>query len=212
MSTGQSSIDEGVIKFDANDYVKQTMEIDSELVKLNYIRNTLFKMNLIGEYPIEKVGYGNVSIRSILPGSTNSQAFIISGTQTGHIPKLDEQAYTHVINYDFNNNSVSVRGPVQASSESLTHAAIYECHSNIHCVIHVHSQSIWQGMLDENMPHTPKDVPYGTPQMAQAVKDIVNGNRKGVLAMAGHEDGVITFGRSIEEAFKLCEELYKRFS
>lgn len=209
--SSDSSIDEGVIKYDASDFIQEPLTRSTLLNELNDIRSRLFKMNLIGEYPIEKVGFGNLSIRSKYSDLPNKNSFIISGTQTGHLPLLDSQHYTHVVDYDVIQNSVSVRGPVQASSESLTHAAIYECHPEIQCVIHVHSAKIWHGMLENQMPHTPSAVPYGTPQMAEAVKSVINDKVSGVLAMAGHEDGVITYGTTIQEALDLCQKLYQKF-
>jgi len=206
-----NNFDEGVIKFNANDFKRQPMKSSHQLTQLNDIRSRLFRMNLIGEYPIEKVGFGNLSIRYAYPTSQNLNSFIISGTQTGHIAQLGNQDYTYVIDYNFEKNSVAVRGPVQASSESLTHGAIYQCHSDIQAVIHVHSQAIWQGMLDDNLPHTSAHIPYGTPEMAEAVQTVINGQSSGVLAMAGHEDGVITFAETVEHAFTLCEQLYRRY-
>ena len=206
-----SPLDEGVIKFNADDFIHETLPEHPLINELNRIRDRLFTMNLIGEYPVEKIGFGNLSVRLLHPDFDNPNAFIISGTQTGHIPHLDLEHYTHVVNHEFHENAISVRGPVQASSESLTHAAVYEAHSEIQCVIHVHSAQIWQGMLDANMPHTASTIPYGTPEMAAAVQSIVQHQTSGVLAMAGHEEGVITYGKSIEEAFALCEDLHEQF-
>lgn len=206
-----NNIDEGVIKFNAQDFEQQPMVSNDKLSQLNEIRNRLFIMRLIGEYPIEKIGFGNLSVRHGYPSSNNTKSFIISGTQTGHIAQLSEQAYTHVVDYHFDLNAVAVRGPVHASSESLTHAAIYQCHPKIQAVIHVHSRAMWKGMLNDNLPQTSAHIPYGTPEMANAVQAVIGERSSGVLAMAGHEDGVITFAETIEQAFELCDKLYQRY-
>ena len=39
-------------------------------------------------------------------------------------------------------------GPIQASSASLTHAAIYQANPDINAVIHVHDRDLWENLLD----------------------------------------------------------------
>jgi len=202
-----SPIDEGVVKFDASDFEKTGPLPSHAIEKMEAVRRALFEKALIGEYPDIQIGYGNLSQRN-----PNENGFLISGTQTGHLPHLSGQHYTAVTAFDIGKNRVSVKGPIQASSESLTHAALYASHDNIRVVIHVHSLCIWQGMLKEGLPHTAKDIPYGTPAMANAVKAIVQNNSHGVLAMAGHEEGVITFGENWSQALKLCLDLFDRYT
>ena len=58
---------------------------EGSYIELEKWRIILFKMKLIGEYPIEKVGYGNISRK--IAGTENE--FIISGTQTGKYQNLN---------------------------------------------------------------------------------------------------------------------------
>lgn len=205
-----SILDEGVVKFDASDF-ELTQPLEDSLIKeLNEVRQQLFELNLIGEYSKEKIGFGNISIRDVQDGVT--KAFIISGTQTGGLPELNGSHYTQVLDYSLSKNSVCVRGPIQASSETLTHAALYDHNPSIGAVIHVHSEKIWKGILADNKPHTSASVPYGTPAMADAVKLVAGSSTEGYLAMAGHEDGVITYAQNLQDALKLCLNLYHRYS
>lgn len=204
------SIDEGVIKF--NQRLELTGPLTNTCIEsINAIRVQLYALKLIGEYPDIKIGYGNISQRTT---RNHSQAhpFIISGSQTGHLPVLDGRHYCHVMDFDLANNSLQAKGPIQASSESLTHAAIYECNTQIAGVIHIHNREIWQGMIQDDLPHTPANIPYGTLAMAQAVKNVVSLATNGWLAMAGHEDGVICYGKNLQQAFALCQDLYERYS
>ena len=74
----------------------------------------------IGHSEEDEVDYGNISIRGPEPGQ-----LIISGTQTGHLQELSEQHYALVTEADADANRVACRGRVRASSETLTHAAIW---------------------------------------------------------------------------------------
>ena len=212
------SVDEGVIKFNATGF-QQTAPLDlTQIKELNAIRQQLYALSLIGQYPEINIGYGNISMRlspKLVAGfsgtSLAANSFIISGTQTGHLQVLSGLHYTCVTNFNLKEHSIQVAGPIMASSESLTHGAIYECHSSIQAVIHVHNPDIWQGMLKHNLCHTPAHVPYGTFEMAQAVKLAVADTCEGALAMAGHEDGVIFYAQSLQAAYKICIDIYERF-
>ncbi len=212
------SIDEGVIKFNSSQFVKTSELDEASIIQINPIRHQLYQRKLIGEYQDIKIGYGNISQRicqqsqfkgvlSNLRHNTLQSQFIISGTQTGHLKTLNTLHYTCVMSIDLNNNSLQCQGPIMASSESLTHGAIYQCNAAIEAVIHIHNTEIWQGMLENKMSHTAAHIPYGTFEMAQAVKSVIAGNYQGYLAMAGHEDGVIFYGRSLQEAFDLCSQM-----
>jgi ribulose-5-phosphate 4-epimerase/fuculose-1-phosphate aldolase len=89
-----------------------------------------------------------------------------------------------------------------ASSESLTHAAIYDCTKETNAVIHVHHKEKWTSLLHKAAT-TNTSIPYGTPEMAYAIQDLIVKNKIGahkIIAMGGHEEGLIFFGRTLEEA------------
>lgn len=190
------TIDEGYIKYDS-DWTPGPAP-DQELTSLlDRWRRPLFDAGLIGHYKDLGVGYGNLSVRV---GS--SEQFIISGTQTGHIAATDGQHYAHVTRYDIDRNRVSSTGPVQASSESLTHAAIYELNEAINAVVHVHSRELWDALKD-HLPTTAADVSYGTPEMAREFTRLYQDTgfrASGVAIMAGHDEGIVSIGGDLEEA------------
>ncbi|MEO1049308.1 MAG: class II aldolase/adducin family protein [Bacteroidota bacterium] len=187
-------IDEGYIKFN-HEWIKAE-PFPCELIdEINLWRNKMYELGLIGMYD-NGIGYGNISQRVF------HNEFLISGSATGGKPKLNELGYTCVESYDFKQNFLVCRGPIIASSESLTHAAIYEQSPDIKAVIHVHSLSAWKNLLGK-VPTTKADVPYGTPEMAGEIERLFKetdvANQK-ILAMAGHEEGIVTFGSTFEEA------------
>lgn len=190
------SIDEGYIKFDSTWTLGPAP--DAKLTTLlDSWRRPLFDAGLIGHYDDLGVGYGNLSVRA-----GGGRQFVISGTQTGHIESTSGQHYALVTDYDIDANRVCSTGPVEASSESLTHAAIYDLDPAINGVVHVHSESLWRASLSQ-LPTAAGDISYGTPGMARELGRLYRETdfaTRGVAVMAGHEEGIIAFGASLEEA------------
>lgn len=209
-----SEIDDGVIKYDNSGFELSAPLSAEEYVEIEAWRKRLFELKLIGEYLPEKIGYGNLSMKRdySLIHKTNQTQFVITGTQTGGLPDLDGNSYTRVLGYDFNTWKIKAQGPINASSEALTHAAIYMANpSEINCVFHIHNKEIWKGMIAGDYDSTAEDIPYGTIEMAEAVKASVT-STSGILVMKGHEDGVISYGRTLEEAGELILEVHRKFS
>jgi methylthioribose-1-phosphate isomerase len=178
---------------------------------LNHVRTQLYDLGLIGAYP-NGVGFGNLSIR------IEGNQFLISGTATGAKRELGPDDYCLVRSCDINGNRVLSFGPIQASSESMSHGAIYHTCGEAAAVIHIHSNAIFEGMLRDNLLSTPKTAAYGTPEMARAISNAVEqwgktpGKTQGSIVLAGHDEGVITWGVSIEEALAQVLELYHKYS
>jgi ribulose-5-phosphate 4-epimerase/fuculose-1-phosphate aldolase len=196
-------IDEGYTKYQCDWRIGPCLSVDV-IAHLNQCRNRLHQAGLVGHYAADDVGYGNVSVRA-----AGSGAFIISGTQTGHIACTNEQHFSLVTGYDIDANRLSCTGPVQASSEALTHAAIYELDAAIGAVVHVHSAPLWQA-LQGIMPTTDAGVAYGTPAMAHEFKRLYQQTdlpSLRIAVMAGHPEGIVTFGSSIDAATDRVLEL-----
>jgi len=169
---------------------------------LNAWRQILYRLGLIGQDPRRYggLGFGNVSIRL---ESGNAAAFVISGTQTGGMDRLSPEHYALVTDFDPGANSVVAEGVVRPSSESLTHGSLYRQDPLIGAVIHAHSPEIWTQADAIGLPVTRRDVRYGTPEMADEVcrlfRDTPVRELK-IFAMGGHEDGIVAFGGSMEQA------------
>jgi L-ribulose-5-phosphate 4-epimerase len=187
----------GSIKFNCN-WIEADPVDEKAIIEINRWRNILFIHKLIGVYP-NVIGYGNISIR------LTEKEFLISGTSTGHLETLTNQHYSKVTSYNFVENSLTCEGPVKASAESLTHAAIYEMDPGVQAIIHIHNKKMWDDLLDK-VPTTSSDVEYGTPEMALEIKRLsktTNLIEQKILVMTGHEEGVISFGKDLEEAGEL---------
>lgn len=188
-------IDEGYLKFRA--VWTQTPPLpDTEIAELNHWRSKLFDRGLIGVYE-NGIGFGNISQRLNAAGQ-----FIISGTATGSIPRLNGAHYAIVRQADLAGNMLHCEGPVIASSESLSHAVIYRECPEINGVIHIHHLKLWQSLL-HRVPTTPLSATYGTPEMAWSIIDLLKETalpNLRIFVMEGHEEGIFAFGETLEAA------------
>jgi len=186
--------DEGYIKFSCT-WIEEELSDQSIIDELDHWRQKLYNNQLIGAYP-SGIGYGNISQR-LTDGS-----FLITGTATGNIKQLTPKHFTRVIDFDITKNAITCRGPIKASSESLTHAIIYKSLPEVKAVVHIHNNILWRKLL-HNVPTTSPQVAYGTPEMANDLTRLLattNLKEDKILVMAGHEDGLIAFGKDLVEA------------
>lgn len=170
--------------------------------QLNACRQKLRRLGVVG-VDTGGIGFGNVSIRD----STTS-GFYITASATGGISELTPADYTKVVAYDFAKNWLRCEGSAMASSESLTHAAVYESEPRAGAVIHGHNFKLWAALLG-HAPTTSKAVEYGTPEMAYEVRRLfktMDVKSRKIFVMAGHEGGVVTFGKDLEEAFAVLKQ------
>jgi len=192
--------DEGYIKFQCN-WEKGPPPAAEFIDKLNHWRDLLFEKKLIGAYP-DGIGYGNISIRF------KANQFIISGSATGHLSELTSAHYSLVTDFDTDYNQLTCEGPIKASSESMSHGIIYQLDQKVNAVIHVHHLDLWEKLIDF-VPTTSPDVAYGTPEMANEIQRLFYETdlpKKKIFVMAGHEEGIFTFGKDMEEAGEVLRE------
>lgn len=191
---------EGVIKYQLN-HTQQPINRLLSLTEINAWRTIAFRLDLIGQSPerYDNIGFGNISQRM----DAHSGQFIISGTQTGHIEQLSSEHYCLIVKAEPQQNRLQSVGLCKPSSESLTHASVYAQDNAIQAIIHAHSPEIWTHTVALGLPHTSADVPYGTVEMATAVERLFQSGRltkAALFTMLGHEDGVVAYGRNMQEA------------
>jgi len=182
-------------------YQRTGAEIErfDQLADLNAYRRKLVDQHLLG-VDSSGIGFGNLSVRD---GATRN--FYITGSATGGLPKLSLTDCVRVVDWDFKNNWLRYEGTALPSSESLTHAAIFESDPLTSAVIHCHDSVLWETLLNR-APTTSKAIPYGTPEMAYEIMrlfketDVVSCK---ILVMAGHEAGIVTFGKNLDDAFDI---------
>lgn len=200
--------DEGVIKFRAEHRQGplETRRYGELACTLTAWREILAMTRLVGQEPgrYGGFGYGNVSARVGPPSAPKRRrGFLISGTQTSGVRCMALSDYCVVEACDPGTNAVESRGETLPSSESMTHGAIYGLGSHIRFVFHTHSPTIWRRARELRIPTTDAGVAYGTPEMAREVERLYRESPladQRILAMAGHEDGIVAFGHTAEEA------------
>lgn len=168
--------------------------------ELNNYRSKLREIGLIG-VDANGIAFGNLSLKD------RANGFHVTGSGTGRLPELTPADCTKVVAYDFVKNWLRCEGPAIASSESLTHAAVYESEPTAGAVIHCHNSKFWTALLDL-APTTSKTLEYGTPEMAYAVQHLFETSdvaTKKIFVMGGHEGGIVTFGKNLGDAFAVLE-------
>ena len=195
--------EEGVIKFNCQ-WTRSAPLDEAWITELNAFRDKFYRLGLLGVK--DGIGYGNISARF------RGNEFIITGSGTGTLQTLKSEHYALVTDHDVSKNTICSTGSIIASSESLTHAMVYEQASDINAVIHAHHFKIWKNLL-ASLPSTANDIEYGTPEMANEIARLFNEHnlsRNKKFGMAGHYEGVVCFGKSLNDAAEiLLEELAK---
>lgn len=201
---------EGVIKYQLQFHeqvltddllnTKQTIlkTLDDLVTGLNSCRSLLKAKALIGQDPLRYGGdgFGNISIR------VDGLKFLISGSQTGHLDCLTARDLALVESFNIQQNQLTASGLTKPSSESMTHGVCFQAFTDIGAVVHVHSPEIWEAVDALALPFTDQSIPYGTPQMAQAVTELLKSHHQvckpTIFAMKGHEDGIVAVGQCLE--------------
>lgn len=206
---------EGVIRFELTHRTGPLpARFQAGLAELAAWRALLVRLGGIGQDPTryDGAGYGNLSARvGPFPGERGRRPFLITATQTGGLRCTDSRSFCHVRRCDASTNQVDSEGPARPSSESLTHGALYDLDARIRYVFHVHCPEVWRARAPLRLPTTRAEVPYGTPAMAQEMARLAQGGgllERRILAMAGHEDGIIGFGRTAAEAGQVLVEAH----
>ncbi|MDA3818778.1 MAG: class II aldolase/adducin family protein [Prolixibacteraceae bacterium] len=190
--------DEGYIKYQP---IWQKTGIDVErnvLDEMNRVRRVLKEQGWLGVLP-DGIGFGNLSVRI-----GNTGHFLISGSGTGNLESLRSRDFAMVNDVDITENQLSCRGLTKASSESMTHAVFYRFSDKVKGVIHIHDKRLWKKYYNV-LPTSWVEASYGTPEMAFSIEKLLKREnlKSGIIVMGGHEDGIVAFGRSMDEAYEI---------
>jgi ribulose-5-phosphate 4-epimerase/fuculose-1-phosphate aldolase len=195
---------EGVIKF----HLKHEEGPAPSMEETSGLRawfRILHRLDLLGRDPQRYLGYayGNISQR-------DGDGFLISCTQTSGREQLTPQNFSRVTDFDIQANWLRSHGPCPPSSEAMTHGAVYGARPEVGAVFHVHSPDIWQQAGKLGLPKTDSSIEYGTPEMAQAVGELLDREAPRIFSMGGHEDGIVAWGESAEEAGSALLRVFAR--
>ena len=200
---------EGVVRFQVEHTVRPLEErvYGPAARALAAWREILARLGLLGLDPgrYGGVGYGNASVRLGPFGDVprGRRRFLVTGTGTGGRREVGLADFCVIEEYDPARNRVRSAGAVEPSSESLTHGALYDVAPAARAVLHAHAPEVWRAARRLGLPATPAGARHGTPELAREVQRLYRETALpslGILVMGGHEDGVLAFGASLEEA------------
>jgi len=198
---------EGVVKFSL-DHQVSPLPRWAKIVDIQAWFIRCRELDLIGQHPDRYAGaaYGNISQRA-------ETGFLITGTQTGGKPQLENTDICWVQQIDLDNNRLKSSGPIEPSSESMTHDQVYKYVPQANFVIHVHNKPLWEHAQNLGLAITSSSAEYGTQEMAHEVERLLKDPKvvhSGAFSMGGHEDGIVVFGRDAEQAGARLEALFMR--
>ena len=65
-------------------------------------------------------------------------------------------------------------------------------------------------MIANNLESTSESVSYGTESMAKEASDCIANKSAGIFVMKGHQDGIIAYGNTPEEAGRMILDFFKK--
>lgn len=193
---------EGVIKFEAIWRRTPPMPM-GQLSELMRWRQVMYEVGLIGKDE-QGLGYGNISQRV-----ERGTSFLISGSGTGVLPQTGPEHFCLVERVELERNRLWCSGPVVASSESMSHAAVYQGWDSVAGVVHVHHADLWLRLI-HHYPTTDPNAAYGSVAMAKSLLELMETSEtraSKLIVMAGHPNGLIAFGESLAQACRVLLDL-----
>lgn len=207
---GASSGVEGVTQFKASHSTRALNPQEcTPLAPLLKWREIFIRLEMVGgENPdrYQGLGFGNLS------GRLSTQGFLITGSQTGHLPSMSREDFAVVTQCYPQSNHVVSHGIRAPSSEAMTHGILYKLDPEIFWVFHVHSPEIWLKRHLLKLPCTSPEVGYGTPEMALEVASLLGASStcsQRIIAMGGHEDGLLCFSADADRCGQALLDLHQ---
>ena len=190
---------EGVIRFQCSLERESPTPAPAILAEINHWRDAMMRRGWMGRVHSRYggLGFGNISLRT-------PEGFLVSATQTGGLPRLGDADVALVTDAEPAANRLAARGLARPSSEAMTHAAIYAAVAHAGGVIHVHAPALWREAARLGLPVTSPSIPYGTPAMAAAIASLATQGQR-LIAMGGHEDGILAWSEDLASAAGLLE-------
>ena len=141
-----------------------------------------------GFSPAGESAVGNLSAR-LDPG------FLVTPT---HLPFLGigVEDLVQVLAVDVATGVVTVRGRHEPTSEAFMHHAIYDRRPDVGAVFHGHCDALLEAAAQRGLPTTPREVAYGTPELARLAADVAA--EHDLFLLAHH--GFVALGATMEEA------------
>jgi ribulose-5-phosphate 4-epimerase/fuculose-1-phosphate aldolase len=136
--------------------------------------------------------YGNLSYRPV----SSENSFIITASGISLCKSIDSDAFVTVVHCDTGGQTVYAMGVKEPSSETFMHYHIYRERKDVVAVFHGHSCEILAAQPMLNIPSTPAEAEYGTPELASQVSALAK--EYNFFIIRNH--GFVSLGASMYEA------------
>lgn len=175
-------------------------------------RDILFRLDLIGQHPDKYEGFAFGNLSTKYADHTDDDVFVITASQTSGAVQLEADHLVTIREANLSRFWVEAEGAEPPSSETLTHAMIYQADKRARCVLHIHNPAMWHHRAKLNLPETPESVSYGTQAMVSAVAELLDQHqsRPLVFATAGHQDGIFVLGTHLRDCGGLLVTYYAK--
>lgn len=153
-------------------------------------------LGIVGRDPGRNPRYDGLAFGNVSTGTGAEAGFWVSATQTADLAVLEPDMAVRVEAWSIDANRVDARGRRMPSSETLSHAAIFEARgSRPTTVVHGHAPRLWALADALELPVTDPAAANGTIAIARAVRALAI-DEAGLIVMGGHRDGVLAYADS----------------
>jgi ribulose-5-phosphate 4-epimerase/fuculose-1-phosphate aldolase len=143
---------------------------------------------------------GNLSFRL----KKGAPSFIITASETGMKDDLADDAFVAVHECDMERCIVYAEGTRNPSSESMLHDHIYRRRPEVNAIFHGHSELILSSAEGLSLPVTPREDPYGSPELVESVTEILDDLSFFVLK----NHGFMALGKTMQETGERAVAIY----
>jgi len=177
-------------------FVSTNVPVDSRLEELIYWGKRFFDTGMV-----EEAG-GNLSYRT-------EKGFVVSGTGV-YLNVLSPETVSEVIDIKEENRRylVYANGTAVPSRECLLHSYIYQQRREINAVFHTHDETVVAIYDKLGVPCTIGEQPRGSSELASEACRVLEAEA-GAQFIILRNHGIISLGKTMQEAGQLAEEIHK---
>jgi len=185
-------------------YIKTEQIALKECSKIEKIRSRLFCLGIIGSYS-NCTNAGSVSIKY----NKNKNSFVITGKNTGELPKLKPNYYSFVKKVDFSKQKMFCLGPNKPSNEWLIHSYLYNLDIQIKAVIVINNEKLWD-LIYSNNPLKIDYINLCKENCISKLYENIDPFLNNSFIIDGDDFSLVIFGKTLSEAEKTLYKIIKK--
>ena len=185
-------------------YTKTEEIAVKECNKIEKIRARLLTLGLIGAHSNGN-SFGSLSTRY----NKNKKSFVITGINTGEIPKLNPNYYAFVKKFDYKKKRMFCLGGTKPSEYWLIHSYLYSLDSQIRAVIIVNNERVWDYMQSNEflkLNYSDLEESDSIASLYENVDPFLNNS----FLIDGNDFSIVALGKTLGEAEKSLYSIIKK--